>query len=101
MAQRWVLPISLKEVAKCQNYRKILLNTENKTALAAFASENIVSMGVSILDDRSFVLAGGFKEGEMVKKVSKVNVSDLTNLFSSQEEADTHYAACCPFSFNL
>ena len=46
-------------------------------------------MGVSILDDQSFVLAGGFKKGEMVQKVSKVNVSDLTNLFSSQEEADT------------
>ena len=47
-------------------------------------------MGLSILDDRSIVLAGGFKEGEMVKKVTKVDVSDLTNLFSSQEEADTH-----------
>ena len=52
-------------------------------------SEYIVSMGPSILDDQSIVLAGGFKEGEVVKKVTKVNVTNLTDLFSSQEEADT------------
>ena len=52
-------------------------------------SEYIVSMGPSILDDQSIVLAGGFKEGEVVKKVTKVIVSNLTDLFSSQEEADT------------
>ena len=71
------------------NYRKFLLNVENKAALAAFVSEYIVSMGPSILDDQSIVLDGGFKEGEVVKKVTKVIVSNLTDLFSSQEEADT------------
>ena len=50
------------------NYHKFLLNAENKAALAAFVSEYIVSMGHSILDDQSIVLAGGFKEGEVVKK---------------------------------
>ena len=47
-----------------------LLNAENKAALAAFVSDYIISMGPSLLDDQSIVLAGGFKDGEIVKKVT-------------------------------
>ena len=72
------------------NYRKFMLNAENKAALAAFVSEYFVLKGPSILvDGQIIVLAGGFKVGQMVKKVTKASVTNLTELFSSQEEADT------------
>ena len=71
------------------NYRKFLLNVKNKAALAAFVSDYFVSMDPSIVDEKSIVLAGGFNEGSMVKKVTKASVTSLPELFSPQEEADT------------
>ena len=72
------------------NYRKFLQNPDNKAALAAFVSDYVLSTGTAVLDEEQcIVLAGGFKNASSVKMTTRAGVSNLPNLFSSHEEADT------------
>ena len=61
---------SIKGSRKVPKYWKFLLKAENKVVLAVYVSEYILSMGPSILDDQSIILAGGFKEGKVSKKIT-------------------------------
>ena len=70
-------------------YKNFMKNSGNKAALAAFISDQIMLSGHELLDDdQHIILAGGFADGHMVK-VTKSDMSDLPDMFSSQEEADT------------
>lgn len=72
------------------NYRKFMRTSANKTALATFLSEYLIAVKDDLLEEgHTLILAGGFADGEIVKAVKMDSVSDLPNLASTHEEADT------------
>lgn len=80
----------IKGSRSAPSYRRFMRNSSNKAALAAFICNFLVSKSPELLaDDQQIILAGGFVDGHIAKCVTKETVSDLQDLFSSQEEADT------------
>ncbi len=71
------------------NYRKFLKNSANKASLAVFVSEFILLRKEFLIGGQKLIIAGGFVDGCMTKCINESTVSDLTDLFSSHEEADT------------
>ncbi len=72
------------------NYRKYLRISGNKAALCSFVSTYIASTGPTrISSGNTVILAGGFENGQEVKRVSKSGIDCLEDLYSDQEEADT------------
>ncbi len=72
------------------NYRKFLRISGNKAALCSFVSTYIASTGPTrISSGNTVILAGGFENGQEVKRVSKSGIGCLEDLYSDQEEADT------------
>jgi hypothetical protein len=72
------------------NYRCFLKSAVNKASLAAFISDYVCSNGGELLPARrSIILAGGFKNGELVRVVNEDGVSDVDDLKCTHEEADT------------
>ena len=68
-------------------------------ALCSFVSNYITSAGPKrITSENTVILAGGFENGEDVKRVSKSGIDCLTDLYSDQEEADTRLASRLPGS---
>ena len=69
------------------NYRNFL---KSRASLVSFICQYICDNGQDLLHaKKSVVLAGGFKDGEVVKVLNEVGVSSLEGLYSTQEEADT------------
>ena len=76
--------------ASVPNYRKYLKISGNKAALCSFVSNYITSTGpMRLSSENTVILAGGFDNGEEVKRVRKSGIDNLTELYSDQEEADT------------
>ena len=48
-----------------------------------------------ITSENTVILAGGFENGEEVKRVSKSGMDCLTDLYSDQKEADTRLTVTC------
>ena len=72
------------------NIWKFMRISANKAVLADFVSNYIIlSSPEHLKDDQQIILAGGFVDGHIVKSVMKNRLSDLQNLYSTQEEADT------------
>jgi len=72
------------------NYRCFLKSAANKAGLAAFISDYVCTNGSELLPaGKSVILAGGFKEGELVREVNEDGVSDIHDLKCTHEEADT------------
>lgn len=72
------------------NYRSFLKSATNKASLAAFISDYISSHGGELLPAEKFItLAGGFKDGEIVKVLGEDGVSEVDDLSCTHEEADT------------
>ena len=78
------------------NYKKYLKISGNKDALCSFVSNYITSAGPKrITSENTVILAGGFENGEEVKRVSKSGMDCLTDLYSDQKEADTRLTVTC------
>ena len=72
------------------NYRNFLKSSGNKERLAAFICDFICEKGGEALSyGKSITLAGGFSDGELVKKVETDSITDMEELYSNHEEADT------------
>lgn len=72
------------------NYRKYLSISGNKADLCSFVSTYIASTGPTrISSGNTVILAGGFENGQEVKRVSQSGIDCLKDLYSDQEEADT------------
>lgn len=75
---------------KVPNYRKFMKNTTNKAALVEFLCIFITLRAPHLLlEHQSITLAGGFQDGQIVKVVKKTGITDIPELFSTQEEDDT------------
>ena len=73
------------------NYRCFLKLVSNKAGLASFISDYICSHSSELLPTgKSIILAGGFKNGELVKVLKEGSVSAMDELKCTHEEADTH-----------
>ena len=82
--------------ARVPNYKKYLKISGNKDALCSFVSNYITSAGPKrITSENTVILAGGFENGEEVKRVSKSGMDCLTDLYSDQKEADTRLTVTC------
>ena len=70
-------------------FRQFLKGEGNKPALVEFVSAYLMGIADRIPTDKSVVIAGGFRDGEKVIRVSCQGTNELVELFSDQEEADT------------
>ena len=67
-----------------------MLSSKNKANLTAFLCESWCDSAPDILEiGQVLVLAGGFKDSNLTRAVTKGNVTSLNHLQSTQEEADT------------
>ena len=74
---------------KVPNYKKFMINSANKEALASFISDFIISAMPKVLKNGQYViLAGSFGEGILLTCVTKHDFSELPDLFCSHKEAD-------------
>ena len=71
-------------------YKKTFYKSCQYAALADFVSEYLLLIDHYILDDQNIFVAGGFKKGVTVKNVAKLKVTNLTELSSSYNKADSH-----------
>ena len=82
--------ISSQDKQGFQTSEKYLRISGNKADLCSFVSTIIASTGPTrISSGKTVILAGGFENGQEVKRVSKSGIDCLTDLYSDQEEADT------------
>ena len=67
------------------NYRQFLKVSGNKATLAAFVSDHTVNIAPSMLSgNQSIILARGFLEGPITKRVTSTAAATVPGLFSSQ-----------------
>ena len=72
------------------NYRKLMTNATNKSALAEFTCVYLPDSAPQILKEHHWLmLAGGFTNDQLVKVVEHTWVRERPELFSTHEEADT------------
>lgn len=71
------------------SFRQFLKGAGNKPALVEFVSSYLMEIVDRIPTDKSVVIAGGFRDGETVVRVSCQGIKELAEQFSDQEEADT------------
>ena len=72
------------------HYRNFLKNSNNKAALAVFVCEYIMANSPAMLSEvQSITLSGGFTDGKTAMIITRDRTRELTNLSSTQEEADT------------
>ena len=69
---------------------KYITNPKNKENLCDFITKSMCSLGKGRLPDNTqLVIGGGFKDGERCVAITRDFHSDMTDLTSNHEEADT------------